>query len=135
MIKLPKITLIIYLFISQSSDLFILKDMIKLCVLIFFSTDKYHQCSTFLNLDFKMHGIIWIILVSITLERARIENPTHGLRTEVSTGKVTMLREVEAKHHHQFFQLFRTQSEIKSKPTLLIHTKAVGRVNMIIFSL
>lgn len=68
--------------------------------------------------------------MSTTLERAGIENQTHGLRTEVSTGKVIKLRETKAKHHHQFFQLFRCQSEIKSKPTLLIHSKAVGRDNI-----
>lgn len=38
----------------------------------------------------------------MTLERVRIENRSHGLRTEVSTGKVTMLREIQAKHHHSF---------------------------------
>lgn len=51
MIKGSKITLITYLFISQSSDLFILKDIIELRVLIQFFAEKYHKCSMLLNLD------------------------------------------------------------------------------------
>lgn len=31
----------------------------------------------FLNLDLYISGIIWIVLISVTLERARIKNQAH----------------------------------------------------------
>lgn len=35
-----------------------------------------------LNLDLYICGIIWTVLISITLERARIENQTHENRNQ-----------------------------------------------------
>lgn len=57
----------------------------------------------FLNLHVHICGIIWIVLISITLERARIKNQTQENRNQYC--KVTMLKEIEAIHYHHLCQL------------------------------
>lgn len=58
--------------LSTNGNFFLFMERIKLNVSLF--KYKHHKYNMLLNFDLDIHRFIWIVLISITLEGARVEN-------------------------------------------------------------